>query len=506
MAALLEASRHGKIDALQLLDADIHVRDRELRTALHFAAQGAHEDSARLLLLQRAEVDPVCARGLTPLALAARGGAVRLCWWLADLRADLHARDRAGDTPMHHAADTGRPAVVRFLLHRHADPFERNARGETPLDIARFRQDIETTKTLASQREVWVSMTRSEKPPQIRDRKDRTQGVRIICSVPAAPAQVIAAAGEALRDNVNRFKSEALRFDFEARDWVPLEEEVGPRRDLLLLRARDRYEPLFSEQLGRVPHTVARFMGERVVSQSYPKLGQPDEVSFFNAIHRLEGARVVPADDCSIGEGPALLDDADVAAAEKFDGFRLWSPTDVWELASGKVLRVGGRGQNSSSAQARFEAWSAQAAEILRPRWLGGAPRRARFLLGFRPDSWGPAKDALEFQPASLAEEEEGDLFILAVRVLCPAATVRTYPVAHTTPWPEYRGLALERGWDSHLVHVEVSPEDNLRGRETKTAKYADSKPTEDCRILVESRDQILHIAKLAEARVPSTL
>ena len=61
MAALLEASRHGKIDALQLLDADIHVRDRELRTALHFAAQGAHEDSARLLLLQRAEVDPVCA-------------------------------------------------------------------------------------------------------------------------------------------------------------------------------------------------------------------------------------------------------------------------------------------------------------------------------------------------------------------------------------------------------------------------------------------------------------
>ena len=34
--------------------------------------------------------------------------------------------------------------------------------------------------------------------------------------------------------------------------------EVGPRRDLLLLRARDRYEPLFSEQLGRVPHTVAR--------------------------------------------------------------------------------------------------------------------------------------------------------------------------------------------------------------------------------------------------------
>ena len=36
----------------------------------------------------------------------------------------------------------------------------------------------------------------------------------------------------------------------------------------------------------------------------------------------------------------------------RFDGFRLWSPTDVWELASGKVLRVGGRGQNSSAAAA----------------------------------------------------------------------------------------------------------------------------------------------------------
>ena len=29
---------------------------------------------------------------------------------------------------------------------------------------------------------------------------------------------------------MNRFKSEALRFDFEARDWVPLEEEVFRQR------------------------------------------------------------------------------------------------------------------------------------------------------------------------------------------------------------------------------------------------------------------------------------
>lgn len=142
----------------------------------------------------------------------------------------------------------------------------------------------------------------------------------------------------------------------------------------------------------------------------------------------------------------------------------------------------------------------------MRPRWLGGAPRRARFLLAFRPESWGKPGDVLDFQPASLAADEEGDLFILVVRVMCPAAAVRTYPVAHTTPWPEYRGLALERGWDSHLVHLAVSPEDSLRGRESKSAKYADSKATEDCRILVESRDQMLHIAKLDRALVASTL
>merc|ERR1719213_482435 len=109
-------------------------------------------------------------------------------------------------------------------------------------------------------------------------------------------------------------------------------------------------------------------------------------------------------------------------------------------------------GEDEPTVTALWADWSRTAQLFLRPQ---RPTRRASFLFGFRPEAWGPEERRLCAEPAALASEGPGRLCLIVTRCTCPASAVRQFPTAHDHPWPRYFGFPLERGFDSHLLHVD---------------------------------------------------
>lgn len=65
-------------------------------TALHYAASRGHTEVARMLILRGANLDARSANGTTPVMLAARNGNFSTMELLADMGADLAARNEGG--------------------------------------------------------------------------------------------------------------------------------------------------------------------------------------------------------------------------------------------------------------------------------------------------------------------------------------------------------------------------------------------------------------------------
>ena len=103
LEALAEACRGG--DAARVRaglarpGVDANAADEEGRTALHWAADGGHEDAAAALLAAGAVADARDEEGQTPLHYAATVEAPGVCALLLEAGADPEAEDRDGDTP-----------------------------------------------------------------------------------------------------------------------------------------------------------------------------------------------------------------------------------------------------------------------------------------------------------------------------------------------------------------------------------------------------------------------
>ena len=98
-----DANREAVVEALLVAGADVHARDPEGWTALHFAGR-ADVRAVELLL----------ARGADPLAGSSDG-----------------------TSPLHQAAEHDNVDVARALIAAGADPTVRNHEGLTPADVAR---------------------------------------------------------------------------------------------------------------------------------------------------------------------------------------------------------------------------------------------------------------------------------------------------------------------------------------------------------------------------------
>ena len=134
---LVEAVRHGDPAAVRaLLQArvDVHARQPDGATALHWAAYLDDIETADLLLDAGARPDAANDLGVTPLYLACENGNAALVRRLLAAGADPNAALRGGETALMTAARTGSAGAVSALLGHGADANAREARaGQTAL-------------------------------------------------------------------------------------------------------------------------------------------------------------------------------------------------------------------------------------------------------------------------------------------------------------------------------------------------------------------------------------
>ena len=121
-------------------------------TALHFASRGRIEE-VRMLIKEGADVHAKNDNGSTPLHWACRGGTVDVVKALLEAGADLHAKMNDGETPLHRAAESGygKLEIVKFLIKEGADVNAEDDRDKTPLHYARHK--LERRESLAAQHE-----------------------------------------------------------------------------------------------------------------------------------------------------------------------------------------------------------------------------------------------------------------------------------------------------------------------------------------------------------------
>jgi hypothetical protein len=108
-------------------------------TPLAMAAGGGDVRVVQLLLDHNADVH--AHQGLIPHRVARVGGGDRpaVMKLLLDHGADVHATDAVGFTPLHEAADKGNAALARMLILYGGNILARNNFGETVADVATAR-------------------------------------------------------------------------------------------------------------------------------------------------------------------------------------------------------------------------------------------------------------------------------------------------------------------------------------------------------------------------------
>eukprot|EP00008_Paramoeba_atlantica_P015586 CAMPEP_0201475548 /NCGR_PEP_ID=MMETSP0151_2-20130828/956_1 /ASSEMBLY_ACC=CAM_ASM_000257 /TAXON_ID=200890 /ORGANISM="Paramoeba atlantica, Strain 621/1 / CCAP 1560/9" /LENGTH=185 /DNA_ID=CAMNT_0047855669 /DNA_START=120 /DNA_END=677 /DNA_ORIENTATION=+ len=107
-------------------------------TPLMYAAWKGHEDCAKILLSNGAEIDALFpGNNWTALHFAAAHGRVELLRLLIDKTANISAQDKDGNTPLHLAAGWGKIDAVIALLERNADPSIVNKEKLTAAELAK---------------------------------------------------------------------------------------------------------------------------------------------------------------------------------------------------------------------------------------------------------------------------------------------------------------------------------------------------------------------------------
>ncbi|CEJ87492.1 hypothetical protein VHEMI04432 [[Torrubiella] hemipterigena] len=187
--ALTHAAWFGKEKTVRLLldwGANVDLRDRNGRTALHWAAQSGYADMvADLVERGRATIDATVF-GWTAMLLASRTwepfivsylighgasiaasdfhGRTALHWScihgdkalvkeLLDYGADINARDYSGQTALHWAVACNWAPIVKMLLRRYAETGMQADDGTTPLHVGAYTGQLDVVTLLVREQE-----------------------------------------------------------------------------------------------------------------------------------------------------------------------------------------------------------------------------------------------------------------------------------------------------------------------------------------------------------------
>jgi ankyrin repeat protein len=137
------------VRALIAAGADVNGANPNGWTAMHEVADGDYVEIGLALIAAGAKLDPrESDEGFTPLAWAARKGALGVVELLLAKGADREARTLTGATVLHVAVASSKIEVVRALIKAGADLNARDNNGFTPLMVAGQQGELEIVELL----------------------------------------------------------------------------------------------------------------------------------------------------------------------------------------------------------------------------------------------------------------------------------------------------------------------------------------------------------------------
>ena len=135
--ALMRCARTGNVAAVQALlahGANVNATHPQRgQTALMWALEERHPETARILIEHGADIHAHSKNGFTPLLYAARQGDLESASLLVEKGADVNEPAPGGLTALLVAADSGREALAIFLLEKGANPDAADPDGLTAL-------------------------------------------------------------------------------------------------------------------------------------------------------------------------------------------------------------------------------------------------------------------------------------------------------------------------------------------------------------------------------------
>ncbi|MCL5260936.1 MAG: ankyrin repeat domain-containing protein [Gammaproteobacteria bacterium] len=151
-ANLLEAAKHGNLDAVQHLvtaGANVaNVKDKYSCTALLWAACYGHTTTVKWLLEHGARIDERSNYGSTALLEAAWRGHTATVEWLLEHGARIDEGVMVAGATLLGAARNGKTATIEWLLNHGANILEKDKSSQTAIDIARQSNKTETVAFL----------------------------------------------------------------------------------------------------------------------------------------------------------------------------------------------------------------------------------------------------------------------------------------------------------------------------------------------------------------------
>lgn len=140
LSVLAYAASNGHAAVVQTLQAA--GLKKGVDTALAYAARSCHEETLKLLLSVKPDVNGR-PTGKTPLSMAASGGCESSVRLLLDAGANVNATDDQGATALMEAANVGLVPIVQLLLDKGADMEIRNKDGQNAWLIAAMGQKLD---------------------------------------------------------------------------------------------------------------------------------------------------------------------------------------------------------------------------------------------------------------------------------------------------------------------------------------------------------------------------
>lgn len=123
-------------------------------SALHFAAQNNHTETAEVLLRAGISRDARTKVDRTPLHMAAYEGHHQMTQLLLNYGADVDSRDMLKMTPLHWAVEREHVEVMHVLLEHGADANATSKFDKTPISLALEHDRLDLVDILQQEREI----------------------------------------------------------------------------------------------------------------------------------------------------------------------------------------------------------------------------------------------------------------------------------------------------------------------------------------------------------------